>query len=194
MLFPSETAAFFYDIAAGLWILSEVVGSVVVPILRRRGTKVEKRDRGSRFLIIGGILLSIVIAFFFAGLGIAILPGWVSYAGSAIMLAGIAVRQYAIAVLGGFFSQSVGIQKGQRVVRAGPYRLVRHPSYTGALMIITGVGLALRSWVAVLVILVLVGSAFRYRIRMEEGVLAAALGDEYREYRKTTKYLIPYIL
>jgi len=193
-LFPSETAALFYDIAAGLWILSEVVGSGIVPILRRQGMKIEKKDRGSRFLIVGGILLSIVIAFIFAGLGITILPGWVLYAGSILMLAGIAVRQYAIAVLGGFFSQSVGIQKGQKVVKSGPYRLVRHPSYTGSLLIITGVGLALRSWAAVLVILLLVGSALGYRIRMEEKVLATELGDEYEQYRKTTKYLIPHLL
>ncbi len=110
------------------------------------------------------------------------------------MLAGIAVRQWSIAVLGRYFSPTVGIQKGQKVVNSGPYRLVRHPSYTGGLLIITGVGLALRSWGAVLVILVITGFAYGYRIEMEERVLVSELGEAYVQYQKTTKMLIPYIL
>lgn len=192
--FPSDSAALFYDLAAILWILSEVVGGGIIPHLRRRGTKIERRDTGSQFLIIGCILLSIVIAFTFAGSGIAMLPGFISYAGSALMLAGIVIRQWSIAVLGSFFSPAVGIQKGQKVVNRGPYRLVRHPSYTGAFLIITGVGLALRSWGAVLVILFITGLAYSYRIRMEEKVLVSELGDEYVQYKKKTKKLIPYIL
>ena len=192
--FPSDSAALFYDLAAILWILSEVVGGGIIPHLHRRGTKIERRDTGSQFLIIGCILLSIVIAFTFAGSGIAMLPGFISYAGSALMLAGIVIRQWSIAVLGNFFSPAVGIQKGQKVVNRGPYRLVRHPSYTGAFLIITGVGLALRSWGAVLVILFITGLAYGYRIRMEEKVLVSELGDEYVQYKKKTKKLIPYIL
>jgi protein-S-isoprenylcysteine O-methyltransferase Ste14 len=192
--FPSDQADLFYTITGILWILSEIVGSSIIPSLRRRGTKIERRDRGSRFVIIGSIFLSIGIAFTFAAIGIAILPGWVSYIGSALMLAGIVLRQWSIAVLGGFFSPSVGIQKGQKVVTRGPYRLVRHPSYTGALMIVTGVGLALQSWGAVLVILLIAGLAFGYRIRMEEKVLVSELGEEYLPYSKRTKRLIPYIL
>ena len=191
--FPSDQAALFYNLAATLWILSEIVGSFLIPSLRRRGAKIERRDRGSRFLIVGTIFLSIGIGFTFAALGITRLPDWVSYAGSALMLAGIVLRQWSIAVLGGYFSQSVGIQEGQKVVSSGPYRLIRHPSYTGALMIITGVGLALRSLGAVVVILVLVGLAFRHRIRTEEQVLASELGDAYVQYSKRTKRLIPYI-
>jgi len=193
-LFPSDLASNFYGLVSSLWILSEVVGGSIIPRLRRRGARIEKRDRGSQFLIIGCIFLSIGIAFTFAAFGITILPGWVSYTGISFMLAGIALRQWAIAVLGGFFSQSVGIQKGQKVVNGGPYRLIRHPSYTGALLIISGVGLALRSLVAVLFILCIAGSAFGYRIRMEEQVLVSELGDEYVQYTKTTKMLIPYIL
>ena len=191
--FPSDQAALLYNLAAILWILSEIVGSFLIPSLRRRGAKIESQDQGSRFLIIGSIFLSIGIAFSFAALGIARLPDWISYAGSALMLAGIGLRQWSIAVLGGYFSQSVGIQKGQKVVSRGPYRLIRHPSYTGALVIVTGVGLALRSLGAVVVVLVLVGLAFRHRIRTEEQVLASGLGDAYVQYSKRTKRLIPYI-
>ena len=192
--FLADSAELFYDIAAALWILSEVVGAGIIPHLRRQGLKIERRDRGSQFLFIGSVLFSIVIAFTFAGSGIALLPGFVSYAGSALMLLGIVIRQWSIAVLGRFFSPTVGIQKGQKVVDRGPYRLVRHPSYTGAFLIVIGVGLALRSWGAVLVILVITGLAYRYRMRMEEDVLVSEFGDDYVRYMGRTKRLIPYIL
>ncbi len=81
-LFPSDLASNLYSLAAALWILSEVVGGGIIPRLRRHGSKIERRDRGSPFLIIGCILLSIVIAFAFAASGIALLPGFISYAGS----------------------------------------------------------------------------------------------------------------
>jgi protein-S-isoprenylcysteine O-methyltransferase Ste14 len=192
--FPTELANLLYNIVVVLWVLSEIVGGRIVPALRRRGTKIERRDRGSALLIIGGVFLSIAIAFLFASNGIAMLPGWVSYVGIALMVAGIIVRQWAIAVLGRYFSPVVGIQEGQKVVKTGPYRLVRHPSYTGALLIIVGVGLALQSWGAVLVLLLVFGITFGYRIRMEEKVLVSELGDEYVQYMKTTKRIIPYII
>jgi protein-S-isoprenylcysteine O-methyltransferase Ste14 len=192
--FPTELANLLYNIVVVLWVLSEIVGGRIVPALRRRGTKIERRDRGSALLIIGGVFLSIAIAFLFASNGIAMLPGWVSYVGIALMVAGIIVRQWAIAVLGRYFSPVVGIQEGQKVVKTGPYRLVRHPSYTGALLIIVGVGLALQSWGAVLVLLLVFGITFGYRIRMEEKVLVSELGDEYVQYKKTTKRIIPYII
>jgi protein-S-isoprenylcysteine O-methyltransferase len=192
--FPTELANLLYNIVIILWVVSEIVGGWIIPSLRRRGTKIERRDRGSGLLIIGGVLLSIVIAFLFASSGIAMLPGWVSYVGIALMIVGIIIRQWAIAVLGRYFSPTVGIQEGQNVVKTGPYRLVRHPSYTGALLIIVGIGLALQSWGAVLVLLVISGLTYGYRIHREEKVLVSELGAEYIRYMKTTKRIIPYII
>jgi protein-S-isoprenylcysteine O-methyltransferase Ste14 len=88
----------------------------------------------------------------------------------------------------------VATQAGQHVVKTGPYRLVRHPAYSGALLIMVGIGLALQSWGAVLVILVIYGSTFGYRMRNEEKVLVSELGDEYVRYMKTTKRIIPYLI
>jgi protein-S-isoprenylcysteine O-methyltransferase Ste14 len=193
-LFLSDSAELYFDLVVSLWILSEVVGGGIIPYLRRQGSKIERRDRGSRLLIVGCIFLSIAIAFTFAASGIALLPGFLSYAGTTLMLAGIVLRQWSMAVLGRFFTLAIGIQKGQKVVNSGPYRLVRHPSYTGALLIMTGIGLALRSWGAVLVILFIAGVAYNYRIQMEEKVLISELGDEYVQYMKRTKKLMPYIL
>jgi protein-S-isoprenylcysteine O-methyltransferase Ste14 len=192
--FPTELANLLYNIVIILWVVSEIVGGWIIPSLRRRGTKIERRDRGSGLLIIGGVLLSIVIAFLFASSGIAMLPGWVSYVGIALMIVGIVVRQWSIGVLGRYFSPTVGVQEGQTVVKTGPYRLVRHPSYTGALLIIVGIGLSLQSWGAVLVLLVISGLTYGYRIHREEKVLVSELGEEYIRYMKTTKRIIPYMI
>jgi protein-S-isoprenylcysteine O-methyltransferase Ste14 len=177
-----------------LWILSEYVGAFLIPYIRRHGTKIKKEDRQSRIILTLGIYIPTLIAFYFAFRNIAVLPSWTFYPGIFLILFGIFIRQWSIAVLGRFFSQYVGIQKGQKVVKNGPYKLVRHPSYTGLLLTLIGIGLALQSWGAVIVMILGFGFGFGYRIHIEEKILIAELGDEYIQYMKNTKRLIPYIL
>jgi protein-S-isoprenylcysteine O-methyltransferase Ste14 len=86
------------------------------------------------------------------------------------------------------------VQKNQKVVDHGPYRYIRHPSYLGLFLIVIGIGLALHSWAGILVLLVMNGVAFGYRMHVEEKVLVSELGDDYVQYIKRTKRLIPYIL
>jgi protein-S-isoprenylcysteine O-methyltransferase Ste14 len=85
-------------------------------------------------------------------------------------------------------------QEGQTIIRKGPYRYVRHPSYTGAIMIFTGIGLAILSWGAVLVLLLASCVVYGYRIHVEEKALVAKFGDEYTAYVKEMKMLIPFVL
>jgi protein-S-isoprenylcysteine O-methyltransferase len=129
----------------------------------------------------------------FAKTSIALLPDWVYYIGIAVMLAGIAFRQWAIAVLGRYFSYVIGVQKEQKVVESGPYRLIRHPSYTGVLIFFAGMGLAVQSLAAVLMDIAIFGIVYGYRIFVEEKVLISELGNSYVEYMKRTKRVIPYL-
>jgi len=193
-IFPSGIAAAVFILVYFLLIMSEVVGGVILPRLHRQGTEITKKDKGSSQLLSLSNSVSIIIAFSFALSGTAMLPSWVFYPGIVLMVLGIVLRQWSMAVLGSFFSGTVGVQEGQRVVETGPYRLVRHPSYTGVLLIFTGLGLALQSWGAVLLIVLTFGLAFGYRMYVEERVLVAELGEEYVRYTKRTKRLIPYIL
>ena len=80
------------------------------------------------------------------------------------MFLGVLVRQYAIAIIGRFFSLTVQIAEDHMVVEKGPYRLIRHPSYTGILITFMGLGLAVQSWGAVLVLLLFFGISFGYRM------------------------------
>ena len=99
-----------------------------------------------------------------------------------------------MAILGKFFSAVVGIQKDQQVIEKGLYKYVRHPSYTGALIIFIGLGLALQSWAAVITLTLLFIIAYGYRIYVEEKALISELGEPYIEYKKRTKRLIPYMV
>jgi protein-S-isoprenylcysteine O-methyltransferase Ste14 len=111
--------------------------------------------------------------------------------GSALALLGIAVRQWAARTLGRFFTQSVTIRPGHQVVTAGPYRYVRHPGYTGLLVSLVGLGLTLGNWLSVLLMVLGFFVAHVPRIRVEEHVLEANLGQPYRTFEATRKRLIP---
>ena len=192
----SATEVILFGIAFFAWAGSEIIGSIILPRLRHRRDriKLERKDRGSGLAVNIGIIASVYLAFGFSLVRIAVLPDWVFYPGIALMFAGVILRQWSIAILGGFFSVLVSVQEGQTIIRRGPYRFIRHPSYTGTLLTLTGIGLAVQSWGAFLTLLVMFGIVYRYRIRVEENALVTQFGDEYTVYMKTTKMLIPFIL
>jgi protein-S-isoprenylcysteine O-methyltransferase Ste14 len=194
VLFPSYTAALVFNLVLILWILSEIIGAVIIPNIRRKRAEIERRDRSSVFILLISIFLSITISYYFAGNHIAMLPSWVYYLGIILMLSGIFLRQWSIYVLGRFFSNVVGIQKDHKVVENGPYAYVRHPSYTGVLLILVGIGLAVQSWGATITLIAIFTVAYGYRIIVEEKALISKLGNDYINYSKRTKRIIPYVI
>jgi protein-S-isoprenylcysteine O-methyltransferase Ste14 len=192
----SGTEAFLFAIAFFGWIASEIIGVTILPRLgrHREGTKLEMKDRRSGLVVIIGLIAAIYLAFGLSLAGIALLPDWLFYPGIALMVLGIFLRQWSISLLGGFFSALISVQEGQTIIRKGPYRYVRHPSYTGAIMIFTGIGLAILSWGAVLVLLLASCIVYGYRIKVEEKALVAKFGEEYKAYIEETKMLIPFVL
>jgi protein-S-isoprenylcysteine O-methyltransferase Ste14 len=175
------------------WILSIFVERLIIGSAGPRTAQI-RSDRGSALLIFFSIFVSIFIANEFARYGVGLLPASFFYVGLGMMLAGISIRIWAVSTLRSFFSYTVQIKQGHQVVEDGPYRFVRHPAYTGSLLTILGVGFALQSWGAVVVMVVIFGIAFGYRIRVEEKALVASLGDAYVLYSRRVKRLIPYLL
>jgi protein-S-isoprenylcysteine O-methyltransferase Ste14 len=113
--------------------------------------------------------------------------------GIALMLLGAAFRAYAIRVLGRYFVVTVAVGPDQRVIDIGPYRYIRHPSYSGALLVLLGLGLTLTNWasLAVLAACNLVG--FAYRVAVEERTLRDVLGSPYIAYMGRTRRFIPFV-
>jgi protein-S-isoprenylcysteine O-methyltransferase Ste14 len=174
-----------------IWALSEIIGSYIIPRLRQKGKVKARSDRGSRLVIWLGIFASIFLSDYFATNNITPIPEFFFDVGIGLMLAGIVFRQWAIWVLGRFFSTRVRIVSDHRIVMEGPYRFLRHPSYTGMLMILLGLGLASRTWLGTIIILALFSLVIGYRINVEENALKAEFGQEYLEYAKKTKRLFP---
>jgi protein-S-isoprenylcysteine O-methyltransferase len=112
-------------------------------------------------------------------------------AGVALFVLGMALRWYSIVYLGRFFTVNVAIAADHRVIDTGPYRLIRHPSYSGALLAFVGLGLCIANWASLAVIFVPTLLVFLVRIRIEEAALTAALGETYKLYVGRTRRLIP---
>ncbi len=156
-----------------------------------------RKDRGSYLVLIFSLYLGMVLAFLLAfrapAADIRLDQSVFFSLGIALMLAGVALRWYAIRTLGRLFTREVAIQAGHEIIQVGPYRLLRHPAYTGSLITLLGVGLALTNWAGLVILLVLTMAGFLYRISIEERALIAAFGDPYREYMHHTRRLIPFI-
>jgi len=121
------------------------------------------------------------------------LEDWVAWLGSGLVIAGAALRVWSVAVLGRYFTYVVQVSTDQQVVDTGPYRLIRHPSYTGALMMAGGIGLSLRHAWPPLLIVATSFTAYLIRMLVEEHALAQGLGEPYRAYMARTKRLIPFL-
>jgi protein-S-isoprenylcysteine O-methyltransferase len=164
--------------------------------LKRRAKAGESRleDRGSLALlwivIVASVTSSFEIAHALPAAGMGAVPT-VRFLGLAAFAAGLAIRWYSIIHLGRFFTVNVAIAANHRLIDTGPYRFVRHPSYTGALMAFLGLALCLANWASLAVMLIPVFLVFLRRMHVEEGVLLQALGDQYRDYMHRTKRLIP---
>ena len=175
------------------WIIFELI----VSGLKRTHGNSNPRDRGSLILIVVLFWLALALAFA-ASFHVpqASIPGnrkSVFFLGIATMLVGMILRWHAMSVLGRFFTVNVAIQSGHALVQNGPYRYIRHPSYTGALITQTGFAIALGNWLSVAAILVCMGIAYTYRISVEESALSAALGSAYQDYVRRTRRLIPFL-
>lgn len=109
-----------------------------------------------------------------------------------LVWSGLFLRFWAIRSLGVFFRSVVIVEPGQKIVSSGPYKYIRHPSYSAALMVIGGLILAWNSWLG-LAALVLVLIAYARRIKVEEKVLVESFGYDYADYREHTKKLVPFI-
>lgn len=157
-----------------------------------------KRDRGSYAFLMVAIFVGIVAAFFIVNIRPPVATiEWnqqvVFWVGIVLMLAGAAFRWYAIRVLGKYFTRDVATRADQQVVARGPYKWIRHPSYSGALLTLLGFGLATTNWLALIVVMACGLLGYGYRVRVEERALRQDLGESYRSYMQRTRRFIPFV-
>ena len=167
-------------------------------ILAYRTRSPVKRRQSSLFPILPIIAMVIWI------LLTAVLPGLlflrivpdeivIALAGTAVTLVGLGFAIWARLHLGTNWSGQPMIKVDHKLVRTGPYKIVRNPIYTGILVAFAGTALVIGEFWAVITIFIIL-IVFFVKIRMEEKFLLEEFGESYNQYKKDVKALIPYIL
>jgi protein-S-isoprenylcysteine O-methyltransferase Ste14 len=173
------------------WFALEI-GLLVRDLVRHKGRR--GQDRGTRaivaFSLAGSIALGIVLQGWLPALNTPA-PTAFAVAGIVAIWVGLAVRVWAVLTLGRSFSTFLQVHTDQAVVTRGPYRWVRHPSYTGLLLIVLGFGLGAGNWLSLVICAVIPPLGLLPRIAVEEAELVRQLGDRYRSYQRATRRLVP---
>ena len=182
------------EVAFIVLLLTWTVFEAVMRVLQRlRATGPDTRDP-SYFVLLPALLAAVVAAEVLGRRGRLLWPGglvWPVVAGLTLVAAGIGLRAWSIVTLGRFFQYQIKVQPGHQVVTSGPYRYVRHPSYTGIAMVLAGIALASGDVWSLLAVAVLGGAGLAVRIRAEERQLTQTLGAEYERFAAGRKRLVP---
>lgn len=188
---------FVWPYAIAFWIVYFWTFAPEFGIVRRAQRSLSSTDSKSFQVIMLGLSVALFAAFLLA---------WVPYfqiattqrvaafwVGTAMIASGSLLRRHCWRMLGTSFTGDVQARPDQQVVTRGAYSKLRHPSYTGAILINTGMGIALGTWAGTLLLVVASFAVYGYRISVEERALLAAIGEPYREFMSTRKRLIPFV-
>ena len=190
----NRAAAEIFAAACLAWLLPELLGGIGQLASGSRRTALV-RDRGSLAVLLVlqwiGVALNFALAYGAPAAAITWARPAVFAVGIAAMLLGVALRVVAIWTLGRYFTRHVAVSADQPVVERGPYRLIRHPAYSGALLTMLGLGLALTNWAGLLALMACVCAGYFYRVRVEEAALVRAIGQPYADYMRRTRRFIP---
>jgi protein-S-isoprenylcysteine O-methyltransferase Ste14 len=154
-----------------------------------------KEGRASRRRIpLNGVtaLAVIILLRFFRNGSLAVHSPVLGAIGAVIFTAGIALAIWARVHLGDNWGMPMTEKAAPELVTSGPYRLVRHPIYTGLLMAFLGTALVTN--LLGLIIVPILGGYFYYSASVEEKNMTQAFPDAYPAYREHTKMLIPFVV
>ena len=179
-------------VLAAIYGLSELY----LALTRRSQTQTVSCDRCSLILLWTIIIVSlwsgIQMVRLFPGVTVPY-PSGFYLLGFLLFLGGLILRWYSIGYLGRYFTVDVSISAEHKLIDSGPYRYIRHPTYTGALLAFLGLGFCFGNWLSILFLTLPIIAAFLWRIGVEERALLQALGQNYRAYAERTRRLIPFV-
>lgn len=190
LVFQHGAAETAFTVAVVVWAAFEFVMRVRQRFLSRGPGTVDR----SAFILLPAVAGCVVLAEVLGRHGGLPWPGglvWPFAAGMVLIVAGLGLRAWSIFTLGRFFQYFIKVQPGHRVVTGGPYRFVRHPSYTGITLVLLGIALACDDVWGLLAVAVLAGLGLAVRIRAEERQLRDSLGEEYERFAAGRKRLVP---
>src|SRR3954469_9852208 len=152
-----------------------VFGAYEVVLRRRHDVdaatwKGDSDNRGSTRLILAAYAATIIVDIALSRSSVGdVGPLW-RWVGVAMLSAGLALRAWAMSTLGSYYTRTLRTVERQHVVDDGPYRLIRHPGYSGSLLIWVGYALGIGSWIAAAATVVLLGAVYLWRVDAEEAL------------------------
>ncbi|RDY70704.1 methyltransferase family protein [Halobacillus sp. SY10] len=151
-------------------------------------------ERRSFLLILAAVVVTLVFSLLMQewDIGIIYYRG-VWWIGLVVYAIGVGLRYWGILHLKDQFTRNVSVQEGDRLVSSGPYRLLRHPLYTGLLFIIIGFCSGLGNLYAALLCGIFMTIALLHRIKLEEAMLVEQHGERYRKWCRSRYRLIPFV-
>lgn len=198
MPFRLVQAAATYDPTRGprifFWIAMAIWGGLEIrTAIRRSGSGDEDAGsvRWSLGATVGGLIAAAVIDLVTPEVIAGDRHGPYLTTGGVVVLLGICLRIWSIRTLGRFFTYQVMTTSDQHVVTNGPYRWLRHPSYTALLVSCAGAGVATANPISMVAVIVIPLIGLTKRITVEEAALERSLGDDYRAFATSRKRLIP---
>jgi protein-S-isoprenylcysteine O-methyltransferase Ste14 len=179
----------FDVVAAGWWVFEFIMHGRQAPL-----TGADQPPDRTDLAVVAGIYLGIIAAEVLGHFGHLPWPGhntWPVITGIVLVVLGTAIRAWSMRTLGRFFQFHIQVLDGHRVVTDGPYRFVRHPAYSGLILIMAGFGFASGDILGLVAPLAIIGVALTLRIRAEERMLTATLGSEYELFAAKRKRVLP---
>ncbi len=118
---------------------------------------------------------------------------WITFiAGWICALLSFVIRRKAIAALGKFWSLHIEIRENHQLVRSGPFRWLRHPTYFSMVLELLSISLIMNAYISLFLTSLLFLPALMMRIKLEEGALVEKLGSAYQFYQSQTPAIFPY--
>ena len=179
-----------------IWILFAigVLASVLQPDYKLVPDKSNTKDKSTEIQIIWSVYITQLLAVLEAAyLRFPESIRWDIYTtvSLGIMILGLVLRTWAIYTLGEYFTMHLAIQQGHKIIRHGPYKYFRHPSYVGAFLTYFGTSVFLHTWFSLIAAAIILPIAWLRRIHYEEELLTEKFGDEYKSYCQSVKRAIP---
>ena len=120
-------------------------------------------------------------------------PFWLVLIGIITMITGLFICIVASAEIGRFATNALKFVSDHQLVKSGLYKYIRHPIYTGNILLFMGASITLSNMYVIIVVMCVLVPAYVYRIKIEEEMLLSTFKDEYRDYMRKTKKLIPFV-
>jgi protein-S-isoprenylcysteine O-methyltransferase Ste14 len=162
---------------------------------RGRSAVTASSDKGSLWWLYILITIGYALSFAVGATRIGRMDHWDAFFAVGVVLTaiGLVMRIQSIMTLKQYFTYSVGQVENHRLIETGLYKIIRHPGYLGQLLIFAGISTSLSNWLSILLMMIPTTIGYIYRMKVEERFMMEQMGEDYLNYQKRTKRIIPMI-